>query len=125
MYKRVVLAIIIACSVGAMGAYSAVATAAAAARSNKVIITDILKSLNDALAAIQGNESKEAILGHIQSARQLSKEINKGSVGASADRASDAVVNASRSIKSGEIEAARDAINAAIKEYNDMAKKTL
>lgn len=123
--KRILFAIIISCSMGAMGTYSAVANANGTARANKDVIVDILKSLNDALATIENNEPKEATLSHIQSARQFSKEINVGSIGAIADRASGAIVDSSRNMKKNDKEATRESLNAAVKEYTEMSKKTL
>lgn len=124
-FKKILFAIIISCSMGAITTYSTTAAAAGTSRANKDVINDILKSLNDALAAIENNESKEAILANIQSARQFSKEINVGSIGAIADRASGAIVDSSRNIKKGDKEATREALNSAVKEYTEMSKKTL
>lgn len=123
--KRILLAIIISCSIGAMSTYSTIATAAGTARANKDVIQDILKSLNEALAAIENNQSKESILSSIQNARQFSKEINVGSLGAIVDRGSSAIVSASQNIKSGDKDATRESLNSAVKEYTEMSKKTL
>lgn len=123
--KKILLVIIISCSMGAMSTYSTIATAAGTSRANKDVIKDVLKSLNEALAAIENNESKEATLGYIQNARQLSKEINVGSIGAIADRASGAIVDSSRNIKNGDKDATRESLNSAVKEYTEMSKKTL
>lgn len=123
--KRILLAIIISCSMGAVSTYSTEATAAGTSRTNKEVIQDILKSLNEALAAIENNESNEVTQGHIQRARQFSKEINVGSIGAIADRASGAIVDSSRNIKNNDKNAARESLNAAVKEYTAMSNKTL
>lgn len=126
-FKRILLAVIISCSMGAMGTYStgAIAAKGTPMRPNKEVTKDVVNSLNEALAAIDNKESKEVILGHIQNARQFSKEINVGSLGAIVDRGSDAILSARRNTKNDDMVAAHESVTSAISLYTEMGHKTL
>ena len=121
--KKILLAVAISCSIGAMSVYSTAATAAM--RPNKEVTKDVVGALNEALAAVKSNESQEVILDHIQNARQFSKEINVGSLGAIVDRGSDAIMSSRREVKSGDMDAATTALEGAILLYTEMGENTL
>ena len=121
--KKILLAVAISCSIGAMSVYSTAATAAM--RPNKEVTKDVVEALNEALAAVKSNESQEVILGHIQNARQFSKEINVGSLGAIVDRGSDAIMSSRREVKSGDMDAATTALEGAILLYTEMGENPL
>lgn len=126
-FKRILAALIIACSMGTMATYSTQAAAATTLppmRPNKLVVKDVLKSLNEALAAIDNKESKDVVMGHIQKARQFSKEITVGSLGAIVDRGADAIIGASRNTRLGDMDAARKSLEYAIEEYTEMGRKT-
>ena len=127
-FKRILLAVIISCSMGAMSTYSTGAIAAGKGtpmRPNKEVTKDVVNSLNEALEALDKEYSKEAILAYIQDARQFSKEINVGSLGAIVDRGSDAILSARRNTKNDDMDAARESLTSAIALYTEMGKKTL
>ncbi|MGR9074241.1 MAG: hypothetical protein ACU833_14370 [Gammaproteobacteria bacterium] len=123
-FKKILLAVWIACSMGAISVYSTTAVAEGL-RANKDVIEDVLKSLNEAMSAIENSEPKDTILEHILSARQFSKEMNIGSLGAITERGAGAIVNSLRNVKKDDLEAARVSINSAIEEYTEMSKITL
>jgi hypothetical protein len=122
-FKRILLAVAISCSIGAMSVYSTAATAAM--RPNKEVTKDVVGALNEALAAVKSNESEKVILDDIQNARQFSKEINVGSLGAIVDRGADAIVSSRREVKSGDMDAATTALEGAILLYTEMGENTL
>jgi hypothetical protein len=122
-FKRILLAVAISCSIGAMSVYSTAATAAM--RPNKEVTKDVVGALNEALAAVKSNESEKIILDHIQNARQFSKEINVGSLGAIVDRGADAIVSSRREVKSGDMDAATTALEGSILLYTEMGENTL
>lgn len=122
-FKKILLAVFISCSIGAMSIYPQTATAEL--RPNKEVIKAVLESLNEALAAIDNKESKEVILASIQNARQESKELNVGSLGALSDRGNDAIISARRNVKNDDMPAAAESLKSAIELYKEMAKKTL
>ncbi len=127
-FKRIMVGLIISCSMGGMATYSTLAAAATSIpdmRPNKEVVKDVLKSLNDALVAIDNEESKKVVLSHIQKARQFSKEIAVGSLGAIVDRGADAIISSSRNTRKDDMDAARESIKYAIKEYTEMGKRTL
>jgi hypothetical protein len=124
--KKVLFAVIISCSIGTMSVYSTTAASASKSmRPNKEVAKDVVNSLNEALSAVENKESKETILGLIQNARQFSKEINVGSLGAMVDRGADAIVSSRRNVKNDDMDAAVVSLNLAIKTYTEMGKKTL
>jgi hypothetical protein len=124
--KKVLFAVIISCSIGTMSVYSTTAASASKSmRPNKEVAKDVVNSLKEALSAVENKESKETILDHIQNARQFSKEINVGSLGAMVDRGADAIVSSRRNVKNDDMDAAVVSLNLAIKTYNEMGKKTL
>lgn len=122
-FKRILLAVAISCSIGAMSVYSTAATAAM--RPNKDVTKDVVGALNEALAAVKSNESEKVILDHIQNARQFSKEINVGSLGAIVDRGSDAILSARREVNNDDMDAATTALEGAILLYTEMGENTL
>lgn len=124
-FKKILFAIIISCSMGVMSTYSTVVSAAGTLRPNTEVIKEVLKSLNEAVVSIENNEAKESTLKHIQDARQLSKEINVGSLGAIVDRGADAIISSARNIRKDDTAAAREALDLAIEEYTEMSRKTL
>ncbi len=121
-FKRILFAIAISLSMGTVSVYS---TTAAAMRPNKEVTKDVVETLNKALTAVEANESQEAILGYIMEARQHSKEISVGSLGAIVDRGSDATISARREVKAGDMDAAASALKGAILLYQEMGEKTL
>lgn len=121
--KRILLAVFISCSMGALAIYPQAATAEL--RANKEVIKDVLESLNEALAKVDNKESKDAILESINNARQASKEINVGSLGAIVDRGNDAIIASRRNVKNDDMPAATDSLKSAIDIYTEMGKKTL
>lgn len=123
--KRILLALVIACSMGAMATISAPAVAEEGMRPNAEVIQDVLKSLNNAATALDNNESKQVIMEYIQNARQFSKEINVGSLGAIVDRGADAILSSRRNIRNDDKDGARESLSSAIEEYTEMSKKTL
>ncbi len=124
-FKRILFAVVISCSIGTLTTVSTIATAGEAMRSNTEVIKDVLKSLNESVAALDNNESKQIVLKYIQNARQFSKEINVGSLGAIVDRGADAILSSSRSLRKDDKDAARESLNSAIEEYTEMGRKTL
>lgn len=124
-FKKILFAVIISCSMGAMSTYSTVATAAGKLRPNKLVVKDVLGSLNEAIDALENNEPKESILSYIQNARQFSKEITVGSLGAIVDRGADAIISSSRNVRNDDYKAARESLDYAVEEYTTMGKKTL
>lgn len=121
--KRILLALFISCSMVSVATYSSIASAEL--RPNGDVVNDVLKSLNSALASINEGKEKEVVLAQLQDARQFSKEINVGSLGAIVDRGSDAVLRAKRNVKQDNKEGSIEAINDAIAEYTEMGKRTL
>ena len=121
--KRILLAVIISCTMGAMSIYPQIA--AAEMRSNSEVIIDVLKSLNEALTQVENKEPKETILSSIQNARQASKEINVGSLGAITDRGNDAIISSRRNVKNDDMPAAEESLKSAIDIYKEMGQKTL
>ncbi len=123
-FKKIIFAVVIACSMGGMSTYSSVATAYEL-RDNKSVIKDVLEAVNTALASIENKDAKDVIAGHVQSARQFSKEVNVGSLGSMVQRGSAAIISAGSNLKKDNMEGATEALNEAVKEYEAMAKVTL
>ncbi len=121
--KRILLTLFIACSMASLTTYSTVASAEL--RDNSEVVEAVLKSLNSALAALNENAEKDVVLAKLQEARQHSKEINVGSLGAIVDRGADAIIRAKRNVKADDRAEATDAINEAIEEYTEMGRRTL
>ncbi len=121
--KKILLAVFISCSIGGMSVYPQIA--AAEMRSNKEVIKEVLEALNETLAGIESNESKDAILASLQKARQATKEISVGSLGAIVDRGNDAILSVRRNVKKDDMPAAAESCNAAIVIYKEMGNKTL
>lgn len=121
--KRILLAVFISCSIGAMSIYPQAATAEL--RPNNEVIKAVLESLNEALTAVESKESKETILASLKNARQDSKELNVGSLGALSDRGNDAIISSRRNVKNDDMPAATESLKSAIELYKEMGKKTL
>lgn len=121
--KKILLALFISCSIGGISMYPQMA--AAEMRPNKVVIKVVLEDLNEALGKIESNESKDDILASLQNARQASKEINVGSLGAIVDRGNDAIISTRRNVKNDDMPAATESCKSAISIYKEMGNKTL
>ena len=122
-FKKILLAVIISCSIGTMSVYSTAATAEM--RPNKEVCADIVKSLKKTLAGIENNEPQEDLLAEMQNARQFSKGISVGPLGAITERGTDALRSSQKNIKNGDMDAARESVTSAIQLYTEMGNKTL
>lgn len=124
--KKIFLALVIISSFGVMTTYPTVASAGSSdMRSGKVIITETIAHLEASLTALNDGEDKAVVYAHLGNARQSAKELSVGALASRVTFAADAVVQARKAIKKGEMKKGKTEIESAIEQYTSMLPDVL